>query len=335
MEGRRWRRKAAGNGFAFDKDERGRKGVVPVSVSGRCTLDKICKFNKTVQPYHREAIEGTILKPVLEYQTFPMQRDLTTALVMAWVPRRKAFRLAGRLVPFSVYDVSFFIGLPVMGKIVEFAEGDFSTTDIARMVWQRMAQYVTEKSDKLKREKGNKKPVFRNYIKVMKKLLDANNEPEKMELWLSLYAWMVMSGLMFPRTPYRAAWSVQTYMQDIHGLGEYAWAEAVWRVLVEAVEEMQRKLEGHVSDVRFYEHTTRFAKYNKGMFPRLASWDSVDHGGRYDAFELVAGIKESEIIPVLHHRPEEMGVRTITDFMKSPAYGYYILDGEGVLSYEE
>ena len=39
-------------------------------------------------------------------------------------------------------------------------------------------------------------------------------------------------------------------MQDVRGLGEYAWAEAVWRVLVEAVEEMQRKLEGHVSDVQ-------------------------------------------------------------------------------------
>jgi len=50
-----------------------------------------------------------------------------------------------------------------------------------------------------------------------------------------------------------------------------------------------------VLQVWFYEHTTRFAKYDKGMFPRLASWDSVDHGGRYDAFELLAGIKEFEV----------------------------------------
>ncbi|KAJ8453089.1 hypothetical protein Cgig2_014852 [Carnegiea gigantea] len=220
MEGRRWRRKAAGDGFAFDKDGRGGRSVVPVSVRGRCMLDKICKFNKTVQPYHREAIEGTILKPVLEYRPFSMQTDLTAALVKAWVPRRKAFRLAGRLVPFSIYDVAFCIGLPVTAKIVEFAEGDLSTIDIVRMVW-------------------------------------------------------------------------------------------------------------------FYEHTTQFAKYDKGMFPCLASWDSVDHGGRYDAFALVARIKEFEIIPVLHPQPEEMGVLMIRDFMKSPEYGYYILDGEGVLSYEE
>jgi len=84
----------------------------------------------------------------------------------------------------------------------------------------------------------------------MKKLMDANKEPEKLGLRLSLYAWRVMSGVMFPRIPYKAAWSVQKYMEDVHGMGEYAWAEAVWHILVEAIEEMQWKLEGPVSDVQ-------------------------------------------------------------------------------------
>jgi len=47
---------------------------------------------------------------------------------------------------------------------------------------------VTEKSDNLKSKKGRRRPVFRNYIKVMKKLLGTNKEPEKIGLWLSLYA---------------------------------------------------------------------------------------------------------------------------------------------------
>ena len=49
---------------------------------------------------------------------------------------------------------------------------------------------------------------------------------------------MMMSGVIFLRTLYGAAWSVQRYMEDAGGLSEYAWAEAMWRVLVEAVEEM-------------------------------------------------------------------------------------------------
>ncbi|KAJ8440453.1 hypothetical protein Cgig2_013612 [Carnegiea gigantea] len=201
VEGRWWRRKAADDGFLFDKDRSGGRGVVPVSVRGRCTLERIYKFNKTLKPHQRKVIEGTILKPILDYRPFFMQRELTTALVKAWVPWRKAFRLAGRFVPFSMYDVAFFTSLSVTGKRVEFGEDDLSATELARMVRLCMAQYITEKSDKLKREKGSKKLVFRNYIKVMKKLLDANKELEKLGLWLSLCTWMAMSGVMFPRTP--------------------------------------------------------------------------------------------------------------------------------------
>ncbi|KAJ8434227.1 LOW QUALITY PROTEIN: hypothetical protein Cgig2_005906 [Carnegiea gigantea] len=197
------------------------------------------------------------------------------------------------------------LGSPVTDKVVEFGEDDLSTTELVRMVRLRMAQYVKEKSENLKSEKGRKRLVFRNYINVMKKQLDANKEPEKLGLWLSLYAWRVMNRVMFLRTPYGAAWSMHKYMEDIHRMGEYVWAEAVWCILVEAIEKMQRKLERPVSDVQMnrffllirvwlYEHTTRFAQHDKCKFPRLASWDNVDHGGRYDAFQLIEGIKESE-----------------------------------------
>ena len=51
-----------------------------------------------------------------------------------------------------------------------------------------------------------------------------------------------MSGLFFPRTPYVLAWGVQKYVKDVGGLGQYSYAEALWRVLVESLEEMQKKL---------------------------------------------------------------------------------------------
>jgi len=40
-------------------------------------------------------------------------------------------------------------------------------------------------------------------------------------------------------------------VEDIDRMGEYAWAEAVWRVLVETIEDTQRKLyEGPISEVQ-------------------------------------------------------------------------------------
>ena len=84
------------------------------------------------------------------------------------------------------------------------------------------------KQAKLMRVKGSKKPkVFRNYIKVIRKLCEANKAEEQVGLWLQLFVWMVMSGLFFLRTPYRAAWGVEKYVEDVGGLGKYNWVEAV------------------------------------------------------------------------------------------------------------
>ncbi|KAJ8425359.1 hypothetical protein Cgig2_032875 [Carnegiea gigantea] len=166
--------------------------------------------------------------------------ELTAALVKAWVPRREALRLAGRLVPFSIYDVALFTGLPVAGKIVEFGEDDLCTIELARM----------------RKLEG---PVF--------------------DVQMNGFSLLIQ----------------------------------VW----------------------FYKHTTRFAKHDKCRFLRLARWDSIDHEGRYDAFQVVEGIKEFEVIPVLRPREEEMLVPTVRAFMKTNGFRDYILDGEGVLSYEE
>ena len=60
-----------------------------MSVRGRCTLEIICAFKKTFEKHHVEALEGTRLKHLLQYRPFAMQMELTTALVLAWVPKER------------------------------------------------------------------------------------------------------------------------------------------------------------------------------------------------------------------------------------------------------
>ena len=38
---------------------------------------------------------------------------------------------------------------------------------------------------------------------------------------------IVLSGVLFPRTPYGATWSVLRYADDVAGMGQYAGAEAI------------------------------------------------------------------------------------------------------------
>jgi len=57
-----------------------------------------------------------------------------------------------------------------------------------------------------------------------------------------MYAFMIMSGILFPGTPYGAAWGMLRYVEDIQRMGEYNWPQAVWRFVVETIEDTQKKL---------------------------------------------------------------------------------------------
>ena len=53
--------------------------------------------------------------------------------------------------------------------------------------------------------------------------------------------------------------------------------------------------------VWFYERTTRFARQDKKRYPRMARWERVDHGRRYDANMLVKDITKDEVIRTIYN----------------------------------
>ena len=57
--------------------------------------------------------------------------------------------------------------------------------------------------------------------------------------------------IIFSKDTVQSSMGVKKYVQDVAGLGKYNWAEAVWWVLVESLDEMQQKLaRGEVSNVQ-------------------------------------------------------------------------------------
>ena len=63
------------------------------------------------------------------------------------------------------------------------------------------------------------------------------NGDDWVRLWVRIYAFFILSGALFPRTPYGAAWGMLHYVEDIDGMSQYNWAEAVWRVVMETIED--------------------------------------------------------------------------------------------------
>jgi len=117
--------------------------------------------------YQREAVMGTVLGPILKYCTFEMERNLALALLKAWVPRRKAFRLGNRLVLFSVFDVALMTGLAVVGRSVDFQENTV-ITEIGDMVTQRVHEAKREELRRRKvRARTKDNHVYKNFIAAM------------------------------------------------------------------------------------------------------------------------------------------------------------------------
>ena len=222
-----------------------------VVLLSRCTLKKLVAVNARMTATQRAAVEGTVLRACLHYCDIGMERHLTLALIKCWVPRWKAFRIGGRRVSFSVFDVALMTGLPATGRTVEL-EGEEVSSEVAVLLRARMDEWEQEEMmRRVPSKHGKKRRFFRNYVAAMAELCEEISDDERVGQWLQMYAFMILSGVLFPRTPYGAAWTLLQYVEDMNAMGEYAWAEAVWRVLVETIEDTQKKLsESPLSEVQ-------------------------------------------------------------------------------------
>ncbi|KAJ8428199.1 LOW QUALITY PROTEIN: hypothetical protein Cgig2_031476 [Carnegiea gigantea] len=321
----RWRRKAVGDGVVFGEHSLKGEKCGGISIRGRCTIKHVVSLNKAMSDVQKEAVMGTVLRPILKYRSFSTELNLALTLVKCWAPHSKAFRLADRLVLFSIFDVALLTGLPATRERVDF-DDDKLITDFGDMVRQRVHEEEEEELKGRKVGKGCKdNRVDKNFIAMMVYLCEKNVQEEQLELWLKLYTWLVLSGLLFPRTVHGAMWELQRYANDVHDMSRYAWTEAMWRYMVHSLDDMQRRM---CNPVWFYEHTIRFDALEKWTFSRIASWFEVYHRGQYDAFELVAGVTENEIVPVLYPRNEEMGESIMRGFIDIDYFCYYVEDGE-------
>ncbi|KAJ8446969.1 hypothetical protein Cgig2_006597 [Carnegiea gigantea] len=285
-KGRNGKGREKGNVLGDGGDGVGVSGSVnDVILRSRCTLCSICALHGRLTPYQRDAVLGTVLQPVLKYREMAMERHLMLALIQAWDRRRKAFRIGSREVRFTVFDVVLFTGLPGTGKKVEL-DGEEVSMEVGDMVRARMGEWEREEmARRVLKKSGKKRRFFKHYVNVMMELYEENAEEDRVGTWLMLYAFILLSDVLFPRTPYGAAWSLLRYVDDAEGMGQYAWADAIWQVVVDSIEDMQRKLcHGPLSEVQlnelclliqvqvwFYEHTTIFSNQDGERYPRLAS----------------------------------------------------------------
>ncbi|KAJ8447855.1 hypothetical protein Cgig2_011990 [Carnegiea gigantea] len=114
-----------------------------VVLPSRCTIKKLVRLNERMNVRQREAVRGTTLAPFLEYPDIGMERHLTLELIKCWVPQWKAFRVGGRRVPFSVFDIALLTGLLAIGHI---RMGEYNW---AQAVWRVVVDTIEDTQKKL------------------------------------------------------------------------------------------------------------------------------------------------------------------------------------------
>ncbi|KAJ8443294.1 hypothetical protein Cgig2_015772 [Carnegiea gigantea] len=94
--------------------------------------------------------------------------------------------------------------------------------------------------------------IYRNYVSVLLELCRVNNTIEKVVMFKRLYTFLVVSGLLFARGAGGAAWDLVHVVEDVDGVGDYNWAEAIIPVIEVRDDErrMQIRREPYGSYVR-------------------------------------------------------------------------------------
>ncbi|KAJ8419689.1 hypothetical protein Cgig2_003017 [Carnegiea gigantea] len=93
-----------------------------------------------------------------------------------------------------------FLEYPELGRAIELNRDEMST-EVGDMVRERMNEWEREEMvSRVPGRSGKNRRFFRNYMSAMVALCDENNADDRVSVWVKIYAFMVISGVLFPRT---------------------------------------------------------------------------------------------------------------------------------------
>ena len=68
---------------------------------------------------------------------------------------------------------------------------------------------------------GKKRHFFPSYVSAIVALYDENNGDYRICMWVKIYAFVMLSGVLFPHTMYGAAWGMLHYTDNMQQMGQY------------------------------------------------------------------------------------------------------------------
>ncbi|KAJ8420215.1 hypothetical protein Cgig2_021429 [Carnegiea gigantea] len=230
-----------------------------------------------------------------------------------WNLESKCFKLGRKEVPFSYFDVALLMGLPATVKHITFkrSNGAREVEEVLKGARQRRVSSERQRRRIVQKDMR----IYKNYVSVLLELCRVNNTVEIVTL-------LVVSGLLFPQSAGGVAWDLVHIMEDVDGVREYNWSEAVWEFLVQAMEQSQEKIQS----TKNLQINGIYAFADEKRVPRLSSWVNFYKGKKYHTGVVVRELKDSEIIQIIEVRDKERRIPVVQALVESEEYEAYVED---------
>ncbi|KAJ8447907.1 hypothetical protein Cgig2_012042 [Carnegiea gigantea] len=189
-----------------EREDGGREQGVDMDIRHRCALDIICALNDQLLDIQKEAVRGMVLSSVVESES-------------------KCFKLGRREVLFSHFDVALLMGFPATRKRIAFERSD-GGSGVDEVLNGAMEEHVCRERQRQRTAQKDVR-IDRNYVSVLLELCRVSNTVETLAFFKKLYTFLVVGGLLFPQCAGGVAWDLVHIVENVDGVGEYNWSEAV------------------------------------------------------------------------------------------------------------
>ena len=134
-------------------------------------------------------------------------------MLATWNANEHAFKVGDRLIPFTLYDVTLILGLPMMGESIDCSKSYcVGLVKIFLVTHLKMAC-----------------PVRTKLVTLLTK--PSTKVPDMVRLYMTL----VLTYFLFPTNNKKVNTNLLALLDDIPKLGSYAWRKAMYEYLISSL----------------------------------------------------------------------------------------------------
>uniref|UniRef100_A0A2N9HZJ6 Aminotransferase-like plant mobile domain-containing protein n=1 Tax=Fagus sylvatica TaxID=28930 RepID=A0A2N9HZJ6_FAGSY len=268
----------------------------------QCSVTKLMEVNKSLAEECKSQLQTTPFGWLLNLHcNIEASGRILEVMATRWNADARAFQVGDRLIPFTLYDITLILGLPVRGEPIDWNQSHSGGSMVEKL---------------LDRHLKTTSPDRNKLVTLLTKT--SIQVPNRVRLYIAL----VFSYFLFPTTSKKVNPSLLPLLDDRANLGTYAWGKTVYDFLVSGLSRAASSMQAkkgrgnlHIQDMgmRALGDWSKNAEINQ-PFPRFLAWT---HQRMYTKKASEAFSKSANVLSVLVAMPWEQDFNVVEEAMET------------------